>query len=112
MDYLHIKGLTVATRIGIHDWEQQIKQRLSIDLSIPYDMSQCQDQIENALDYDKLCSLITQIVETQSFKLIETVAETVASLVKNSFDVSQISVSVSKPNAIKNAKDILVSIVR
>lgn len=112
MDSIQIKGLSVATRIGIYDWEQRIAQKLSIDLTIPMDLIQCQDDINKTLDYDKLCTMVTQYLESNSFKLIETVAESIAQLVKNEFNIKQLTVQVSKPHAIKNANDISVCITR
>lgn len=70
------------------------------------------DNIENALDYDKLCDLITKHVENNSFALIETVAESVANLIKTNFKVENITVSVSKPNAVLNAGNIQIKIKR
>ncbi|KTD61542.1 dihydroneopterin aldolase [Legionella spiritensis] len=112
MDSLTIKGLAASTRIGIHDWEQRIAQRLNIDLIIPADFSDCQDDINKTIDYDRLCALVTKYVESNSFKLIETVAESVAALIKQEFGIHELTVRVNKPHAVKNAADITVSITR
>lgn len=112
MDTLNIKALKVATKIGIHAWEQRINQQLLIDISIPSDFSNCQDKIENTLDYAAICQLITEYVESTSFQLIETVAEHVALRIKEEFKVGNLTVAVTKPNAIKNAGMIQVSISR
>ncbi|NBP16618.1 dihydroneopterin aldolase [bacterium] len=112
MDLLFIKDLTVTTKIGIYNWEQAIRQRLSIDLEIPLNIKNCDDRIENTLDYEKLCSLITEYVESNSFALIETVAESIAGLIKTNFNVENITVSVSKPHAVLNAGNIQIKIQR
>lgn len=112
MDSLTITALNVATRIGVHLWEQKINQQLLIDIFIPSDFSQCNDELENTLDYDALCQLITHYVESNSFKLIETVANNVAELIKNNFKVTQITITVSKPHAIKNAGTVKVTVTR
>ncbi|KTD48568.1 dihydroneopterin aldolase [Legionella rubrilucens] len=112
MDSLQIKGLSIATRIGIHEWEQRIAQRILIDIHIPADFSHCEEDINKTIDYDKLCQRVTRHVESQSFKLIETVADSVANLLKTEFPVQQVTVSVSKPHAVKNAADILVNVSR
>lgn len=112
MDCLIITALSVNTRIGIHAWEQRISQRLLINITIPADFSACNDDIINTLDYDKLCQQVTSYVESTSFNLIETVADSVAVLIKTTFNLSQIEVSVSKPHAVKNASDIRVMVTR
>lgn len=112
IDKLCISGLSVSTRIGIHEWEQRISQQLVLDISIPVDISTCNNQLENTVDYDALCQCITTFVESNSFTLIETVAEKVASLIKDSFKITTLTLSVSKPHAIKNARNIGVTITR
>jgi dihydroneopterin aldolase len=112
LDSLHIKGLTVATRIGVYAWEQQIEQRLLIDITIPADFSACDDLLAKTVDYDKLCQQVTTYVESNAFQLIETVADRIAHLIKTEFKVEQLSVSVSKPHAIKNAANIQVTVTR
>ncbi len=112
IDTLSISALNIATRIGIHEWEQRISQKLLLDISIPVDLSTCNNQLANTIDYDKLCQCVTGFVESNAFTLIETVAEQVATLIKKTFNVAQLTVSVSKPNAVKNAGNICVTITR
>ncbi|CDZ77688.1 Dihydroneopterin aldolase [Legionella massiliensis] len=112
LDSLHIKGLAVETHIGVHAWEQQILQRLLIDITIPADFSACEDELSKTIDYDRLCQLVTAYIETNSFQLIETVADKIANLIKTEFKIQQVSISVSKPHAIKNAANIQVNVTR
>ena len=112
MDMLRISKLSTMSRIGIHAWEQRILQSLLFDIEIPSDFSTCEDQLEKTIDYDQLCQRITVFVETNAFKLIETVAEKVAQLIKEEFHVDAVTVCVSKPHAIKNAGNVSVTIKR
>jgi len=109
MDSIDIKALSVNTRIGVHAWEQRISQRLLLDISIPTDFSQCADELSNTIDYDKLCQQVTAYMESNSFKLIETVANSVAVLIKNETQAAEVKVTVTKPHAVKNAGDIQVT---
>lgn len=111
-DALHITALNVATHIGVHAWEQRIKQTLLIDIIIPSDFSACDEDLSKTIDYDSLCKSITLCVESKPFKLIETVANTVASLIQDEFSVSELTVKVSKPHAVKNAGMIQVMVHR
>lgn len=112
MDNLFIKGLSVITQIGANDWEKQVKQRLLIDISIAIDFNDCNDDLSRTLDYDKLCSTITKNLEQQSFKLIESVANHLALLIKNEFNINEVTITVHKPQAIKNAQSVSVTAVR
>lgn len=111
-DALKITALNVATKIGVHTWEQRINQTLLIDISIPSDFSACDDQLTNTLDYADLCQTVTQYVESNSFQLIETVANAVAQLIQERFKVSELTIKVSKPHAVKNAGAIQVVVHR
>ena len=111
-DTLHISALSMNTRIGVYEWEQRISQKLLLDISIPMDLSRCNNELSNTIDYDALCQCVTAFVESNAFTLIETVAEQVAQLVKEEFNVAQLSVSVSKPDAVKNAGNICVTVNR
>ena len=112
MDTLHISALSIMTHIGIHAWEQRILQQLLLDIRMSTDFTTCNDQLAKTIDYDQLCQSVTAFVESKSFNLIETVAENVAQLIKDEFNLTQITISVSKPHAIKNAGNICVTITR
>ena len=112
MDYLKISALSVATQIGVYAWEQRIKQQLLIDITIPSDFTCCEDNLTNTLDYDALCQFVTQYVESNSFQLIETVANQVSELIKKEFNLTAVTVAISKPHAVKNAGTIQVTVNR
>lgn len=111
-DYLLIKGLSVSTHIGVHAWEQRILQRVLIDLTLPVDFKACDDTLSNTLDYDSICQLVSAYVESSRFQLIESLANAVALRVKEAFNVSEVTLSVSKPHAIKNAQMVTVCATR
>lgn len=112
MDTLSIKSLAVETRIGVHAWEQHILQRLLIDIIIPLDLHACDEALELSINYETLCNTVTDYVQSHAFQLIETVANRVADLIKTQFKVSELSVQVSKPQAIKNAADVRITVNR
>jgi dihydroneopterin aldolase len=112
MDILQITALNIKTHIGVHTWEQAILQTVTIDIQIPMDFSTCHDQLENTIDYAQLSQQVTQHVESNRFTLIETLAEQVAKLIKDEFKVNEITLTVSKPHAIKNAGNVSVTLTR
>jgi dihydroneopterin aldolase len=112
MDKLEITGLRVLAKIGVHAWEQRIEQRLLIDITIPINLTNCNETLDETIDYSKVCRLVTTHVQENPCALIETVANQVAALVKTKFGVEQVTVRVSKPNAITNAGNVSVTIQR
>ena len=107
-DVIYIKDLRVNTIIGIFDWERKEKQEVSIDLEFPFDCKKAAetDSIEDAVDYKAIAKGVIKFVEESSFQLQETLAEGIASLVKNEFGVESIKLRVSKPGAIRGSKDV------
>ena len=84
-DIIYIKDLRVKTIIGIFDWERNTKQEVSIDIEFPFDCKRAAatDSIEDTIDYKTICKAIIKFVEESSFKLQESLAEGIASLVKD-----------------------------
>lgn len=111
-DTLSIQGLAIETRIGIHEWEQKINQLLKLDIDITTQFHEINDDINKTIDYDALCQHVTELVSSKSFRLIETVAETVILSLKSVFGIQGVRVRVSKPHAISNAENISVCLVR
>lgn len=79
---------------------------------IPLDISRCNDTLTNTIDYAQLCDKVTAFVSSQSFQLIETVAEQVAAFIKTTFSIQQLTLKVSKPYAVSNAGLIQVIVER
>ena len=114
LDKLRIIGLEVSARIGIHAWEQQVRQRLSIDLELETDAARTavSDEITNALDYGIIARDVADYVSTSECRLIETLAEGIAQRVLAGFPVAKLSVCVHKPGAVPGARDISIEIER
>lgn len=112
MDSLEISGLSVACRIGVHPWEQSISQHLLIDIVIPIDLRNCQDKLSDTIDYSELCQTVTHHLESKPFQLIETVANEIAHLLQETYQLDKITIGVSKPHAVKSAKNIKVVVHR
>ncbi|HAE90434.1 MAG TPA: bifunctional dihydroneopterin aldolase/7,8-dihydroneopterin epimerase, partial [Idiomarina sp.] len=53
LDEVLIEGLEVDATIGVYDWEQDIQQKLIIDLTLAWDCQRAgqSDSIDDALDY-------------------------------------------------------------
>lgn len=111
-DSIHIQSLTTMAIIGIHEWEQKIRQKLLIDITLYLDLRACQDDLNNSVDYASLCEVVTNFIESQSFRLIETVAEQVITLIKERFGVTRVQLTVSKPHAVNNARNVAVTLIR
>lgn len=113
-DTIFLNGLEVECIIGFIDWERRIKQRVVIDFELPVDCSRAavNDAVEDTLDYKLVSKRIIAFVEASQFKLVETMAERLARLVLDEFDVDWIRLRINKPGAIRGSRDVGVSIER
>ena len=78
------------------------------------------NRTQNALDVTRtleedisgIAKEIIRVVETSEFKLVETLAETLARIVVTDFGVAWVKLSVSKPGAIEGSRNVGVRIER
>ena len=114
MDKVLIKNLQVETIIGIFNWERDVRQVVSIDLVMEFDnkIAAKSDDIEDALDYKKIGKKVSSYVERSKFKLVERLAEQIAKLVLKEFPVSSLTISVTKPGALRGSESVGISITR
>ncbi|PCJ50338.1 MAG: dihydroneopterin aldolase [Gammaproteobacteria bacterium] len=113
-DIVYIRDLQVETIIGIYDWERKIKQTVSIDIEMATDIAKAakSDNIEDALNYKAVGKRIIKLVADSEYQLIETMVETIAQIVLKEFNVNWLRLRVSKPGALRGAKDVGIVIER
>jgi dihydroneopterin aldolase len=89
MDIVYIEQLEIETIIGINDWERKVRQKVCIDLEMAFDIRKAgiTDNIEDTLNYKLVAKRIIQFVESSQFMLIEALAENIASIVREEFQV-------------------------
>ena len=70
------------------------------------------DRIDATFDYRAISKRVDAYVRASKFQLIETMAEKVAALIREEFDVPWVKVSVHKPWAVRGAQDVGITIER
>jgi 7,8-dihydroneopterin aldolase/epimerase/oxygenase len=114
MDKIFLNELKVDTIIGIWEWERRIRQTVVIDLEMSADIAKAAatDDVSDTLNYKSVAKRIQEFVADSSFQLVETLAERIAGIVRDEFDVQWVRVRVNKPGAIRGSKDVGVLIER
>ena len=114
MDKIFLDELKIDTIIGIWDWERKIRQTVIIDLEMSADIARAaaSDNVEDTLNYKSVAKRVQQFVEDSSFQLVETLAERIAGIIRDEFDVAWVKVRVHKPGAIRGSKDVGIEIER
>lgn len=113
-DLIFIEGLESRCIIGIFDWERKIKQKIVIDLSFPTEVRRVakQDRIEDAINYKAISKRLLQEIPKTRFKLVESLAEFIAQLCLKEFHLSEVTVRLSKPGAIRGSRNVGVEVTR
>jgi dihydroneopterin aldolase len=114
MDTIFLSDLRVQAVVGIWDWERRIRQTVAIDLEMGADIRKAaaSDSIDDTLNYKLVAKRVEQFVADSSFQLVETMAEQIAAIILDEFDVPWVQVRVNKPGAIRRARDVGVMIRR
>ncbi len=114
MDKIFIHALKTETIVGIFDWERQVKQTVLMDIEFSADIRKAaiSDSIDDTLNYKGVAKRVLAFVDESSFHLVETLAEHVAMLILEEFGVSWVSVTLSKPGAIRSSRDVGVMLER
>ena len=114
MDKIFIHALKTETIVGIFDWERQVKQSVVMDIEFSADIAKAarSNSIDDTLNYKGVAKRVLAFVDESSFHLVETLAENVAMLILEEFGVSWVSITLSKPGAIRNSRDVGVMLER
>jgi dihydroneopterin aldolase len=114
MDAIVIRELRVEARIGIHRREHHVKQTVSIDLDIgvPGIAVFASDKVADTIDYEQVALRIRELAASGHFRLVETFAHRIASLLIDDFGAPWVKVSAAKVGILGNAKFVGVTIER
>jgi dihydroneopterin aldolase len=114
MDIVFIRGLRIATVIGIYDWEKSVRQTVVLDLEMAADVTAAAatDRIDDALNYKAVAKRLKEFVGDARFDLVETLAERCADIVRNEFDVPWLRLTLNKTGAVTDADGVGVIIER
>jgi len=113
-DRIFLHGLTADCIIGFIDWERRVRQKVVVDLEMPVDCTRAaaSDEVVDTLDYKKVAKRALEFIGASEFRLVETLAQRLALVILAEFGVEWVRVSLNKPGAIRNSRDVGVVIER
>jgi len=114
MDIIYLSDLKIETIIGIYEWERKVKQTVSLELQMATDIRKSAetDAIDDTLNYKAVAKRLIDFVEKSNYQLVETLAEKITEIVLTEFNVPWVKLKLSKPGAIRGAKDVGIIIER
>ena len=113
-DLIFLRGLTAECIIGFIEWERRVKQTVVVDLELPVDCRRASitDDVADTVDYKRVAKRVLAYIEASEFKLVETLAHRLALLLLEEFGLEWVRISLNKPGAIRNSRDVGVVIER
>ena len=113
-DKIFVDDLEIEAIIGVFDWEREVKQLIRISYEVEVDIKKAfkSDNIEDTFDYKSTSKKIINSVEKSSFQLIEALAEKISKIIMQDDRVLNLSLSVSKPGALRGSKEVGLTIFR
>ena len=99
-DQIIIKNLEIYSNHGVYKEEKVLGQKFLVSAILDTDTKRAgvSDRIEYSVDYGKVCRRIAEIMENNTFDLIERVAETLAKSLLLEFPlVKSLEIQVKKP---------------
>ncbi len=113
-DIVFIEDLRIETIIGIYDWERKIKQTIALDIDMQADNRRpaASENIDDALNYKAVAKRLIAFTEDSSFQLVETLAERLAAIILEEFDVPWLRLRLRKLGAVTGSRSVGVLIER
>jgi dihydroneopterin aldolase len=114
MDRVFVRGLEVATVIGVSDWEQQTRQMVVVNLEMAADVRTPSrtDNLDEALDYSPIIHRLKSFISDSRVRLIETLAERIGALLMTEFGVQWLRLELGKPRPLSGHYTVGVIIER
>jgi dihydroneopterin aldolase len=114
MDLVFVRDLRIDAVIGVFEWERHIRQTLVFDLEMATDAGRAaaRDDIADALDYKAVTERLRAFVGGSRYRLVETLAERCASLLRDEFGVAWLRLTINKRGALGAGTDVGIVIER
>lgn len=114
MDTILIEDLKLEAVIGVYAWEKRIRQRLSLTLELGCDITVAarDDDLDATLDYATISERLQHYCAEHRFELVETLAERIATLLREEFGIAWLRLTLRKPGAVADAAFVGVRLER
>ncbi len=98
MDKIFVKNLVISCKVGVTKEERAKKQNVVVDIEVFCDLSTAgnTDILSKSISYSGIQEKVTDFVTTGEFKLLERIAEGVASLILENSLASRVVIAVKK----------------
>jgi dihydroneopterin aldolase len=96
---VEITGLSLYTHHGVSDAEQEVGQRLVLDLRLDVGESDATvtDRLEDTVDYGEVCQTVALVAQQRSYRTLERLCAAIADRLLDDFAAESVWVKAAKP---------------
>lgn len=96
---VEVRGLSLYTHHGVTDAEQEVGQRLVLDIRL--EVGDCDatvtDQVDDTVDYAAVCNTVSLVAQQRSYKTLERLCSAVADRLLSDFSADEVWIKAAKP---------------
>lgn len=111
--HIFLRDMVLMCCIGVHRHEQSAPQRVRINLDLAVrDDRELGDDLNNVVCYEQVADAIRRLVDSRHIKLVETLAEEIASVCLSDSRIRSVRVRVEKLDVFADIASVGVEIER
>ena len=97
-DRIFVKNLVLGCAVGVSEEERRTKQNVVVDIEIFCSLKHAgtSDNLKNTISYSEVQDSVTELVCRSEFRLLETIAENITTLILKNPDAGKVTVAVKK----------------
>jgi dihydroneopterin aldolase len=98
-DRIILRNIRLQGRHGYYEHELAAPQPFEVDVELVLNLQPAgiDDDLTKSVDYARVYEIVSQIVESTSFRLLEALAEAISHEILSAFPVLEVGVRVRKP---------------
>jgi 7,8-dihydroneopterin aldolase/epimerase/oxygenase len=98
-DRIVLRNIRLQGRHGYYDHELESEQPFEVDVELVLNLQPAglDDDLEQSVDYARVYEVVSQIVESTSYRLLEALAEAISHEILADFPVDEVGVRLRKP---------------
>ena len=108
---IKIKNLRLKTILGVYEWEKDIQREIIINAIIQADinLSAKSDDIADTIDYDKIVTLMKNVVSSKHYNLIEKMVADILDIIMEDKRIKNCQVEIDKIGAVEDLESFSVT---
>ena len=96
---IEVRGLSLYTHHGVTPAEQEVGQRLVLDIRL--EVGDCDatitDMVDDTVDYGEVCNTVSLVAQQRSYKTLERLCSAIADRLLDEYSADEVWVKAAKP---------------